>query len=245
MDIYDLIFSLGIPASVTTLLFFLLRKYFGSKIDLASKKSLAEHQQKLDLVGESAKLNFQRKIQDFSLYNSKKHEKYIELHKLFLEAQSRLLGLYGLRSRPSFVEYSEDDLRKKMETEGFVSGKIDEVLEIIRTVGRDEGIGKMRKYLRMIEFQKAERSIQQVQNFYWISKLFFSDNIDRKSDELLKIMNELNSYYITYMDTPPTDIQERKDYRENTSVLEKNINELINEIIVSLKEELSVGYYEE
>lgn len=239
-----LINNLGVPALVTSLLFYILQRWFSSKIESTFQKNLKSYQQKLDITTEEAKFDLQRKIQDFGLYTSQKHSCYIEFHKLLLEAESYVLGLYGLKSSPTYEEYNDIDLKKLMEKEKFKNGKIEEIFGIIKSEGRDVGIEKMREYLRLIEFQRAENSVALCKNFFLTSKLYFSTKLDKLISKFLDVLFDLFSIYELLPKIPRDATEERQEYSKKSYKLKKDVNTILEKIISQMKIELSIGYYE-
>lgn len=245
MSFWNILLLFGIPTSVTTLLFFLLRKYFSSKIDLATQKSFAAYKQKLSIVSETAKLDLQKKMQDFNLYTSKKHEKYMEYHKLLLLAESNVNGLYGFKQEPTYEEYNDVDLRRIMKESGFPQGKIEEIFKIIYSKEREQAIKEMKKFLRLIEFQKANRAVIEAKNYYWTSKLYFSDEIDKLTINFISLLNEIYGINEMLYDWPHGDSKEKLKYSKKSRELKKKTDKLLLQIISQMKTELSIGYYEQ
>ena len=102
-----IIISTGIAVFVVKVFF---EKLIGSSIGNYFNKQLEDHKHELSLASESARFDFQRKIRDFSLYAEKKHEIYIALHKLVLDAHGRIFGLIGLVRMPDLTEYDRKDI---------------------------------------------------------------------------------------------------------------------------------------
>jgi hypothetical protein len=90
--------------SVTAVAIFLFRKYIGSQIEHIFGKKLEEHKQKLNVMTEEARFYFQRKIQDFTLYATKRHEGYTKLHTLLQDATSKIRDLDCPFNEPNFTE---------------------------------------------------------------------------------------------------------------------------------------------
>lgn len=114
-----LINYIAIPSVVTTILVFVLKRYLSNKVDHYFQEKITLFKHQLDLSIEAEKFNYQRKIQDFSLYTVKKHEKYVSLYELLLDAESRICGFYGIKSVPTYQEYNEKDIRELMNNENF------------------------------------------------------------------------------------------------------------------------------
>ena len=68
--------------------------------------------------------------QDFSLFNTKRHEIYPHLYSLTLEAQGYIYNLTGLRSEPDFTEYGSEGLKRYLEKRQLLSSKINEFMNL-------------------------------------------------------------------------------------------------------------------
>src|ERR1035438_4153898 len=171
-NIFEIIIGSGF---VVGLIYFIGEKFLSTKIENIFNKKLEEYKHQLNLSTESAKFDFQRKIQDFSLYNRKKHKTYLKLHRILLESEARICGLYGGQSELTYQEHNEKDIRKLMETENFPEGKIEEIFQLWQYKGKESAINEMKKFLRIIEVKKADNSFILLKNHYWNSKLYFSN----------------------------------------------------------------------
>lgn len=243
MSIQEFLVLFGIPASITTLLFFILRKYFGTKIDTAFKKNIEKYKQELLVATEHSKFDFQRKIQDFNLFTSKKHEVYGELNKLLLIAENYITGLFGFRTELSYEEFDKIDLKKVMENSGFPNGKINQILNTIDEGNRIEAIIMMKKFLGLKEFRDSNNALINARNYFWSSIFYFSDKVE----SLVKdILSKLTSLLVKQeqIDQLPEVAQETKNKLGLESIeLKREIPIILENIMEQMKEELSVGYY--
>jgi hypothetical protein len=73
--------------------FFAFRKYIGSQIEHLFGKRLEDHKHQLNMITETAKFDFQRKIHDFTLYTTKKHEAYAELNNALQDVAGKICDL--------------------------------------------------------------------------------------------------------------------------------------------------------
>jgi len=197
MNFWEYLYVLGIPPAIVALIFFVLRKFLGGKIDFNFNKKLAEFNNQLQISTESARFDFQRKIQDFNLYTVKKHEKYIKLYELVLE-----------------VKYTIDNFH-------FGSEEIENKL------------------------QKIKVSFSNYKNYYEASKLYLTNSIDNKLNDLRITLALLITEYEKANNFPFENNRNLGSGAIDASSLLKTFEVQISEITLLLKEELSIGYYKE
>ena len=244
MNFWDYLYVLGIPPLMVSLYFFILRKYFGSKIDFGFNKKLEEFKNQLLISTESAKFNFQRKIQDFNLYTVKKHEHYVKLYELILITESRITSIYGFKSIPTYEEYNQKDLREVMVNNNFPDGKINEIFEVWEKKGKEDALDKLKKFMRLVEMQKANNSFWDAKNHYSISKLYLSKAVNKKLHATLGSLGSLLAHYQTLEEMSFEAQQESMDFTKKGNKIRNSIKPQIDELTYELKKELSIGYYQ-
>lgn len=220
---------------VVGILEFIIRKYCSSRIDLSFAKRLERFKHDLDAVGEQSRFDYQRKLQDFNLYTSKRHESYVALHKLLLLAQSSVTGLVGLRNVPTYEDCNQEDISRILDYRKVHSGKKEEILSLWITA-RGAAIAMMTDYLRMLELQQAEIAIAEARDCFWFSKLYISNDIAATAHELIKKLKDLKAYY-NYPEATC-------EFYGRVEQLRHDVDDLSNHVISIMKKEISVGYYQ-
>lgn len=177
---------------------------------------------------ENHKHILQKKVQDFSLYNEKKHICYAELYKLIRLAEGSILGLRGLTTRPSFDDYNKVDVENYLD--GFSTPKkvIREVVDLW-DINKNRAIEIIREYEKYRDLKKSENAFFEARNYWLINELYFDENINIKINEYFKTLYNL---YVNYEN--PEEVP-RKENRELKSKIEVKFNELKD----SMKKELS------
>lgn len=218
MDVWSLIaqsiISTAVAAALVTVL---LGFYFNSRLE-THKSQLA--------------LENQRRIQDFNLYTTKRHEVYPELYKLILIADGNIRGLVGLRSVLTFEEFNREDLENYLKEKNVVQGKKNELLSLW-DADKDRGIKKMKKYLRLLEIHQAKLTFHEAKNYFLMSELYLSERVSNQFTILLGFVGQ----YLTTVEYPyGVNVADR-------SSLEHAIIENSNILKQLMYDELTVSYY--
>jgi dsRNA-specific ribonuclease len=88
MDWVSNIFSFSLGAvTIGAIVYFLFKKTAENFISNHFQKQLEEYRHQLNYIAEEKRFDFQRMLNDFSQYSSKRHEVYPELYKLLLETK--------------------------------------------------------------------------------------------------------------------------------------------------------------
>ena len=244
MSLIEILSFFGIPTAITTSIIFIFKKYYGTKIENTFQRSMESYKQELIVATENAKFDFQRKIQDFNLFTTKKHEVYGELNKLLLTAEGGILNLYGLRTELSYEEYNREDLKKLMDREGFPEGKMDEILKFFDANDKFNAILLMKHFLRIKEFRDANNELINARNFFWASIFYFSNEVEEKIKVIFIKLAALLIRQEQIFQAPDTAHELRNKLGLESIELKKNIPDLIEKLLVNMKQELSVGYYQ-
>lgn len=193
-----------------------------------AEKNLENHKQKLNIHTENLRFDLQKKIHDYGLYSVKRHEIYPELFKLLLLGDGNVHSLYGFRRRLSFEEFNKDDIKIFMQARKISEGKQDEILNHWEE-HKEDAIGELESYLRVLEIQDARRSLVEAKNYLLLSDLFLSESVSLKSDELFKTLSSL----LVLIEFPSPG-----DYRERDR-LSEGIKDLFADLKILMKKELS------
>lgn len=226
--------GIALPALVCSAAFFLLRKYFSRRIEYDFAKRLAHFKYELDSAAEQSRFDYHRRLQDFNLYTCKKHEAYIELHRLLLRADGSVSGLVGVRQELTYEEFDRGDIERVLRDRQIPNGKIEEILQQWDDNPKT-AVENMTEYFRVLEFQQARRAISDAQNYFWLNNLYLSDALCTEVRRTLKKLIELRAHY----EYP----QPTQEFPKKVEHIRSECDNLINAIIAVMKSELSVGYY--
>ena len=243
MSLIEILSFFGIPTAITTLIIFIFKKYYGTKIENTFQRSMESYKQELIVATENAKFDFQRKIQDFNLFTTKKHEVYGELNKLLVIAEGNILNLYGLRTELSYEEYNKNDLTNLMEKEGFPEGKMNEIIKLFEVGDKYKAILLMKHFLRIKEFRDANNVLITARNFFWASIFYFSNEVEEKIKIIFEKLAALLIRQEQIFHAPDTAHDLKNKLGTESIKLKEEIPHLIEEVMAQMKQELSVGYY--
>jgi hypothetical protein len=180
---------------------------------------------------EEFKHNSQKQIQDFSLYNTKKHEIIPKLSSLILESFSYVSSLTGLRELPDYTEYSKSDLERSLTDKKLLQSKIDEFAQL-----HQEDPVKANKeiweYMKIIESQVAKNKYIEANNYFRLNELYLKTEIANKITIVMAKIYTLNldtQYLLRYQHKPNIPLEKS----------ESELEFLISELRDSMRDDLS------
>lgn len=219
--------SLTSSIAVTTVASLIFKGYLNNWFN----KTLENHKSELLLITEKQKNEYQKQLQDFSLFNTKRHEIYPHLFSLLIESQGYISQLTGLRTEPDFTEYSSDNLNKYLEKKQLLNSKIREFVTLLE---HDSQLAnkEIKKYLKIIEPQIANGKYSDAKNYYLLNELYLSNTTSELVDKCLQAIGGLiidTEYYYVYNERPDTSFSRQK----------QTIDQLVQEVKALMREELS------
>ncbi|ACT00207.1 hypothetical protein [Paenibacillus sp. JDR-2] len=211
-------------------------------VDHIFNKKLENHKSELQSLQEYNKFDLQRKMHDFSLYNSKKHAIYPNVYELFLNAQGRLNELRGGRRVPDYKNMSSIELRHTLkEIYELDNVYLDPIIASWETEDREHQYVELRKFIKRVEIVQARMSVTEARNQTLLQWLYFSENI---AEEL----HQLSIYMLHYLvDIEFEDEMKGPDgveLRKAMSAKKEEIDRLLTKVRADLQAELKKGYYE-
>ena len=242
--LFNYLDTIIISSSVSTIILsttiFIIKKFFSKKIDCHFNKKLEEYKNELNVINRQVEFDYQRKIQDFSLYTTKKHEKYIELHELLNIANGAIRGLMGLQHELTYEEFNKEDVEKMLFDLKVPSGKINEIFTIWDDNGKEKAIKVMKEYLQMFKIISAKDSLIEVNNFYLKSRLFFSNDLCNYFEKSHSNLNELFALSKESIKLPGS-LGRNGSIKINE--LRDKVKKCMDQLEETMKNEISIGYY--
>ena len=239
MNIFN---SLIIPAITSTgvvgLWYLVLQKVISGKVDFHFNMKLQDHRHDLNTISESLRYDYQRKLEDFNLFTTKKHAIYMKLYELLHIAFGKVGNLTGNRRILTLKDHDKSDIEKYMDGIKIPNKIKSQVLGMWET-NQDSAIGKIREYERAFEIQDARFAIMEARNYSITNKLYLSDLVFNKVSEAANEMVSLHSIHLF-----PDSTQGSKD-SDQILTFNQEISVFIDEITKSMRDEIAVGYYKE
>jgi hypothetical protein len=175
-----------------------LQRRIEKGVDTRFEVQLENHKQALQLATEQARFDYQRRLAGFNLYNEKKHAAAAEIYRALRIAHGHISRLQGVREELSFVEFNTRDIAEYMTSHDVPQGKQEEILSLWGD-DKPEAIKQLKPYLRMVEFQLAERKAQEAMNCALLNELYFPDRVIHSFNDLFTIFRK----WIAYFKFPP------------------------------------------
>ncbi|MEI7012834.1 hypothetical protein [Leptospira licerasiae] len=163
-----------------------MKDYIGSLFNF----QLEEHKHKLNAVLEEIKFKFQSDLIQKRIALEKQNQVYVELYAKLLDCHSKICSLYEIQRKPTFEEYSKEDIDNYLRNKRVPLGKIEYILQLVDS-NRKGAIEHMEKYLRMVEFQEARHSWENFSGQYWLNVLYLKKEIEDKFEKLRKDTHSL------------------------------------------------------
>jgi hypothetical protein len=202
-------------------------------------KKLKRFETDLSVMSEEKRLDFQRKLHDFGLYSSKRHEIYPMLYKYLIEASTVVSYALAIKKYAPDMIFADEKtllLFKEQNDHGSKEENLDKAL-----------------VTREIEATKeAVFSAEKVLDFFRESELFLSENVAKQGIEIVMnlaaVAKEIHlktliDHGIDFVELFGLNKMQLRDY----SVIRNEIDEIntrISRLKALMKNELGIGDYE-
>ncbi|WP_378210022.1 hypothetical protein [Anoxybacteroides rupiense] len=229
---WNVIITSGLTSGIVTLI---LNSLIKGSISHHFNKKLKRFETDLNMMSEEKKLDFQRKLHDFGLYSSKRHEIYPMLYKYLIEAS------YAVRYPLVIKKYAPD---KTLDEKSLLLFKDQESYESLL----NEGLTNQEMKLS----QEAAVSAEKAFDFFRESELFLSEKVAEQGEKivtnLIKVAREIYlKNHLKFLEDNGTDFELTKIQLRDDSVIRSEIDEIsiqISRLKVLMKNELGIGDYE-
>lgn len=211
-------------------------------IDHGLSKNLEKYKQDLKDISENKKFDYQRKLTDFNLYTTKKHESYIKLYDALSNANSSIIYLTSpLRERDSYDWCNREDIVDHLKKLNLPKGKTDEILETWDN-DKESAKNEIRRCVTLKEELDTDNSVFALKKAYFDAQLYLSSELLKSIDHLIKNYFSLSlDAKSEYRDSLPP--KERKEWRGNIKSTLEETQKSYTRILDLMRIELSVGYY--
>jgi len=170
-----------------------LERRVNAGVDARFAERLEAHKQGLNLLTEQAKFDLQRRLADFSLFATRKHDAAAKVWEASRVAHGYVTSLFGVSHDYTFEEFNLEDMRAHLEAKGVPKGKQKEVLAQWPK-NRSEAVKELRPYLRMLRVQEADRKFQEAKNVTYVNELYFPDEVISAFNGIIAEMAEWLSH---------------------------------------------------
>ncbi|MEC0229041.1 hypothetical protein [Paenibacillus alba] len=193
------------------------------------------------MIVEINKFDIQRKIQDFNLYTTKRHETYAKVYGLFLKSEGTAKSLTGFRSVPDFEKFNFEELKYYFEKNEIPLASVKFILDKWDD-NRSSSAEEMKAFYDQWFVGKAIRSYSDAKNEYLLSRLYLSDEVTQICDKLSFIIGTYCANLELFYDKNfPT--QEKSAIAKELRRAEEEITSLIESLKIAMQKEMAIGYY--
>ncbi|MCQ9151120.1 hypothetical protein PWO55_08940 [Bacillus velezensis] len=180
---------------------------------------------------EKQKSTIQKRINNFSLYNEKKHMCLAELYKLIKEAEGYIFNLRGLRRGYSFDDFNSIDIVNYLDEINAPIKVSNEVKNLWENGKVEEAKKKISTYESLRDNHCAENALVKAKNYFLMHELYITDDLVKTIEECFKKLEKLKRNY---------DFPDKQTLLENDGLKDeiKNEIELLRD---EMKKELSMN----
>ncbi|WP_147034621.1 hypothetical protein [Tenuibacillus multivorans] len=206
-------------------------------------KNIENHRHELTKTLKEIEFDYQRKIEDFSLYTQKRHSIYAELYQKLNQAVMDIktaTASFRTYPFPEVPKPDKSDLKKVLEKEGFDDEQIINVINKWQ-VGSLEGRNEATRLFDAKRLKKADQSRVEANQYFLKSELYLNEELSCLIDEALKIIFHMCIDESSSIEYPGSEAAKEKwkNHKENSEILEKKIIEIKKQ----MRKELSIGDY--
>ncbi|HDR4482967.1 hypothetical protein [Bacillus thuringiensis] len=184
-DFFDFFGKISFTAAVFTVLYFLV-KIAAQHI---FNRNIAKYTGEINQELEKLKLQHQKTLKDFELYNSEKHKKYPEMYMHLETAYGHIYSLTGITKRFTFENVDEEDLKCYFKELNFTSFDTTRILQLWSD-DKDSAKTEIATLEEKIRYGLASEKLNIANNYYIYNQLYFSKDVSDKCDDLLKDMQD-------------------------------------------------------
>ncbi|AZJ24592.1 hypothetical protein CT694_34705 (plasmid) [Bacillus wiedmannii bv. thuringiensis] len=182
-DFLKFIGSISISAGVIVVLYFLLR----IAAQHIFNRNIAKYTGEINKELEQLKLQHQKTLKDFELYNSEKHKKYPEMYMHLETAYGHIYSLRGITRRLTFSNVNEEDLKNYFKEMNFTSYDTARILELWSN-NKDTAKKEIGKLEDKLNYELAREKWNIANTYFLCNQLYFSQDVSDKCNRLLTDM---------------------------------------------------------
>jgi hypothetical protein len=186
LDISQFVTAATAGATAGALASWGVKVWWENRVKTASSLALAKFQAELGGVAAAASFDYQRRLQDFNLFVTKKHDAIARLHELLLDAMSRVAHLASTQTTRAVLDHlnAADASHYLQHDANIPSGKRDEILSFWET-NREHAVSLLYEYQDWMQPELAQRAWDKAHNERLRSDLYLPPDVSRAASELL------------------------------------------------------------
>lgn len=234
-----LVGSVGTMA-VAGLLIWIFKKSISAALHRDVLRDVEKLKSELELKKETIKHDLQKELFSDELLINKKHEVYARLLELVRIAHGAVANLHGISFQRTYEECDEEDLAEVLKEYKVPNGEAQKILQLFRS-GREDGkpasvnpgLDEWKKYKRVLDIGTANGNVTDANNYWVINELYMSEEVFDKCKQIIVGLKGL------LMDTRfEEDAKKCRTSTPNPFKSEREINSLIDELVVIMKSDL-------
>lgn len=242
MNVQTILITIATSGVVSSLATLGIQTFLKQGITHHFNKELALFNAEITLQAENRKLDLDRRMHDFSIYSTKRHEAYPELFKQLHKVIADFKGIENtvlistefidLEDRNSLTDYLNDlgiIFNEKL------ANQIDELFKEYESHSDlDRHLLKARHIIETHLLKEVGKKYDELQEFHIVNLLYFSDEVSKKSNTLIQGLG----YLIAPITVPP-----HLKGKFNKDLLYEEIESGLFKLKEIIKKELSIGDY--
>jgi hypothetical protein len=243
LELWTWIKGSALFALLGTLIVLALKTYIKSQTKNFFDKNIENHKHELTKSLKEVEFDYQRKIQDFTLYTQKRHSVYAELYEKVLNAVGEMqfaTSLFRTYPIPQSNHVDTEELRAVLLNENFEEKDVNEVV----SEWRIDPNAARKKTCRLFDFKRLNKANElrvKAHKYFLESELYLNETLSKEVKELMSVMYEMHLDELTSIQYPEERVRtkELQMIKENHEKLTKGIDHIKK----LMREDLSIGDY--
>ncbi|MFN8666295.1 MAG: hypothetical protein U0164_03740 [Gemmatimonadaceae bacterium] len=156
------------------------------------ERSIEQHRQQLQLSADSVRLDFQRRLADFAIFNAHRHRSYRVIFRRALKAQGALAGFFGLTFASDYSDASKEEVAQVLTREEVPGKHRDQILESWEG-NQKHAVQLLHTVLRQAREVRALQEFQQFKNAFLLGELYISQPVREALHTLNSVLASLSA----------------------------------------------------
>ncbi|MGG6362657.1 hypothetical protein ACQ5SI_26280 [Peribacillus frigoritolerans] len=243
--INEILRFLGQATLLIAIVTFLLKSYFKNLISQFFQKELEDYKHDLNLITEEKKFDYQRKLHDFNLYRTSRHESYPVLYRLALSAVNNIKESNREIFWPNFDAMGIEEIKLYYRNEVKDEFEAQKTLTIF---DKTSDVSHIKTSIASQRVRQSMKDIRDFNNYFRENELYYSQEIILLTHPVLPIMNDISkviSFKVIVKQSLDLEIEEGF-FKPKIDALDSDIKILedyVKEVKEKIVKELTIGDY--